>query len=67
MTSHVASVHGSRENRRGRCLEESKALLFKVWRMSGSSVFVSRVGTGCGMERMRKTGTTRSHCGSTGW
>lgn len=58
MTSHVCKrARGTCGNRGGRCLEESKAKLFKVWRTLDSSVLISREGTGCGVERIRETGT----------
>lgn len=57
MTSHVCSMYGTCENRRGQCLEESKAVLFKVWRMLESSVIISREGTGCDVERIGERGT----------
>lgn len=41
MTSHVCSVYGTRENRRGRCLEESEAFLKSGGRLTfDSSVLI---------------------------
>lgn len=71
--SHVVSLYAAREKKQGRTMFEKKVRLcfffffFTCLEEVNSSVWISRVGTGCSVERSRRDSLPlRSHCGRHG-